>query len=121
MHAVIPRGDGSEPPIAGGLPPHARPPRSLPLGELEALAGLRTAGLLALDRARVAREQAEVAQLAAVRSSTRTSARAIARRSAPACPVMPPPSRCAFTSKRPSVSVAVNGCWIALTSDGRGK
>ena len=39
----------------------------LALRELEPLACLRTAGLLALDRACVAREEAEVAQLAAVR------------------------------------------------------
>src|SRR3712207_3658952 len=45
----------------------ARPAVSpLPLAELELLARLRAAGLLALHGARVAREQAEVAQLAAV-------------------------------------------------------
>src|SRR5688500_4829161 len=40
---------------------------ALALRELEPLAGLRTARLLALDRARVAREQPEIAQLSAVR------------------------------------------------------
>src|SRR5262245_46584157 len=54
-------------------------------------------------------------------SSIFTSARATARRSAPAWPVDPPPSRLARTSYRPSVSVAVNGCWMADTWDGRGK
>src|SRR6476661_3449772 len=44
-----------------------RPAGCLTLAELEPLAGLRTARLLALDRARVAREEPEVAQLAAVR------------------------------------------------------
>ena len=95
---------------------------ALALRELEPLAGLRTARLLALDRARIAREQAEVAQLAAVglvdlheRASDGEAQRAGLAR------LMPPPSRCAFTSKRPSVSVAVNGCWIAETSVGRGK
>src|SRR5687768_9049706 len=39
----------------------------LALAELEALASLRTARLLALDRTRIAREQAEIAELAAVR------------------------------------------------------
>src|SRR5688572_1923462 len=38
----------------------------LALAELEPLAGLRTAGLLALDGTRIAREQAEIAKLAAV-------------------------------------------------------
>ena len=37
------------------------------LRELEPLACLRTAGLLALDRAGIAREEAEVAKLAAMR------------------------------------------------------
>src|SRR5437764_592425 len=40
---------------------------SLPLRKLEPLTRLRTAGLLALDRACIAREQAEVAQLSAMR------------------------------------------------------
>src|SRR5690242_11878177 len=39
---------------------------ALPLGELEPLTSLRTAGLLPLDGASVTREKAEVAQLAAV-------------------------------------------------------
>src|SRR5881397_85444 len=55
------------------------------------------------------------------RSSARHSARAIASRIAPACPVTPPPRHSARTSKAPSVSVAVNGCWMCDTSDGRGK
>src|ERR1051325_9270242 len=54
-------------------------------------------------------------------SSARHSARAIASRRAPACPVTPPPRHSARTSKAPSVSVAVNGCWMCDTSDGRGK
>ena len=40
---------------------------TLALAELEPLACPRTAGLLALDSARVTREEAQVAQLAAVR------------------------------------------------------
>src|SRR5207249_434813 len=55
------------------------------------------------------------------RSSARTSARPIAIRSAPACPVRPPPATMARTSNAPRVSVAVNGCWMCETSDGRGK
>src|SRR3989442_495970 len=55
------------------------------------------------------------------RSSARHSARAIASRIAPACPVTPPPRHSARTSKAPSVSVAVNGCGMCDTSDGRGK
>src|SRR5436190_7156282 len=54
-------------------------------------------------------------------SSASTSARAIPRRNAPACPVSPPPTTRAFTSNAPSVSVAVNGCWMCETSEGRGK
>src|SRR5215217_6661143 len=46
-------------------PKHRR--TSLPLRELEPLPRLRTTGLLALDRACVAGEQAKVAQLATVR------------------------------------------------------
>ena len=45
-------------------PKHRR--TSLSLRELEPLPRLRTAGLLALDRTRIAREQAEVAKLAPV-------------------------------------------------------
>src|SRR5579872_6066190 len=40
---------------------------ALSLRELEPLAGLRTARLLALDCARIAREQAEIAKLSAMR------------------------------------------------------
>src|SRR5688572_20213376 len=46
--------------------PNPQHPNSLSLAELESLSCLRTSRLLALDRACVAREQAEVAQLAAV-------------------------------------------------------
>src|SRR6266536_3481126 len=55
------------------------------------------------------------------RSSARHRALATASRNAPACPVTPPPRHSARTSKAPSVSVAVNGCWMCDTSDGRGK
>ncbi len=41
--------------------------RALALRELESLASLRPAGLFALDRASIARQQAEIAKLAAVR------------------------------------------------------
>src|SRR3982750_2280792 len=43
-----------------------RGPVLLPLAELELLAGLRAAGLLALDGTRVARQEAELTKLAAV-------------------------------------------------------
>src|SRR5687767_1955896 len=48
------------------LTPHTSHPAPLPLAELELLSRLRTARLLALDRTRIAREQAQVTKLAAM-------------------------------------------------------
>ena len=89
------------------------------LAELGRLAGLLQTGLLALDDARVAGEQAGLLQRRAVGLDVdRVEARATPRRSAPAWPVMPPPWMRAMTSKRPTSWVVTNGslttCWCSL-------
>jgi hypothetical protein len=50
-----------------------------------------------------------------------TSARAMPRRSAPACPAIPPPASVASTSNLSAVSVIASGCLICVRSASVGK
>ena len=82
----------------GAEPQHAAR-RRLPLRVLRRLAGLLEAVLAPLLLARVAREQPGLLQHGrACRGRARSSARAMPRRIAPACPLTPPPSSVASTS-----------------------
>ena len=88
------------------------------LGVLRRLAGLLQTVLLALLDPGVAGQETGLLQGQLLSGSTSTRARAMPRRSAPACPDTPPPVIRAMTSKRSSAPRATNGsltsCWCTL-------
>ena len=102
----------------GGAPPEEAP---LPLRELRRLAGLVEPGLLALDDARVARQEALALETPRSSGSASTSARAMPWRSAPAWPEAPPPWIRARMSKRPSTPATRSGAVAVVRSASRGK
>ena len=104
--------------VGAEVAPHAG---TLTLGELRRFAGFVQAGLLALDLARVARE--EPSRLSGTRrlGSASTSARAIPCRTAPACPLGPPPVTRTRRSNVPSTPATLNGASAAIRWVWRGK
>ena len=90
--------------------PDKIPPPRLTLAELEALARASQAVLLPFLHARIRRQEPVFLEQPCGSSALNaTSARAMPRRTAPACPLTPPPATVASTSNCSPVSVTVNG------------